>query len=203
VRYAILTTFALCGLAFSAAWADESIVTVNLDSGPAYIVSANYANDFLPQLRATIPGAPKITGVWTPTEIDVTVAHRTFRNLIQDAIKDPTLLFPDLAPNPDASATEKIETAAQLENERFELTLVAKNLDQYARQYVGIVVDDKKLIFCNYADAPNIKPAIDYIFIDKVFVGDGTVHFLQCRFDLEDKSCSNVSLIGSWQRKGN
>jgi hypothetical protein len=46
-----------------------------------------------------------------------------------------------------------------------------------------------------------VDPSTDYIFIQKVFVPDGTMHFLQCRFDSEAKSCSNVSMIGPWQPK--
>jgi hypothetical protein len=69
------------------------------------------------------------------------------------------------------------------------------------RQYAGIVIDGKKLVFCNYSDGAKADPSTDYIFIQKVFAPDGTVRFLQCRFDPELKTCSNVSIIGSWQPK--
>jgi hypothetical protein len=139
----------------------------------------------------------RVGGFWTPTEVDVIVAERVFRELIERAAKDPALLFPDLAPNHDPA---DLAAAAQLENERYELTLVSGNYDSYSRQYVGIIVGGRKLIFCNYSVGAKVDPSTDYIFIQKVFVPDGAVHFLQCRFDPEAKTCSKVSMIGSWQR---
>jgi hypothetical protein len=198
---AILISFAACGLAFSAAWADGPLVRVSLASGHSgYIVPESYAGKHKADLIANIPGPLRIDGFWTPTEVDVIVAERVFRDLIHAAIKDPTLLFPDLAPNPDPAVPADLAAAAELENERYELTLVSSNYDRYSRQYIGIIVDGQKLVFCNYSDGTKVDPSTDYIFVDKVFVPDGTIHFLQCRFDPLSKTCSNVSMIGSWQR---
>jgi hypothetical protein len=200
VRVAILISLAACGVAFSAARADDALIKVTLDSGPAYIVPESYATGHKAELKQSMPGAPRIEGFWTPSEADVIVANRVFRELIQDAAKDPTLLFPELVQNPDATAAANIETAAQLQNERYELSLVSSHYDRYSRQYVGVILDGKKLIFCNYVVAPKADPSADYVFIEKVFAEDGTVHFLQGRVDAEEKTCANVSIIGSWQR---
>jgi hypothetical protein len=202
VRLAILISFAAFGSAFSAAWADGPLIRVDLslDSHVGYIVPESYAENHKADLVATIPGPVKIDGFWTPTEVDVIVADRALRNMIHDAIKDPTLLFPDLAPSTDPAVPADLAAAAQLENERYELTLVSSNYDRYSRQYVGIIIDGQQLVFCNYADVPKVDPSTGYIFIDKVFVPDGSVHFLQCRFDPMEKTCSTVSMIGSWQR---
>jgi hypothetical protein len=200
VRLAILISFAAFGLSFFVARADEPLIKVTLDAGPAYIVTESYATAHKSELVATIPGPVKIDGFWTPTEVDVIVAERVFRELIHSAVKDPTLLFPDLAPSTDPAVPADLAVAAQLENERYELTLVSSNYDRYSRQYVGIIIDGQQLVFCNYADVPKVDPSTGYIFIDQVFVADGSVHFLQCRFDPMEKTCSNVSMIGSWQR---
>jgi hypothetical protein len=200
VRVAILISFAAFGMTFSAAWADGPLLRVALGSRSGYIVPESYAEEHQADLIASIPGPLKIDGFWTPTEVDVVVAERVFGELIQSAMKDPKLLFPDLAPNPDRTAVADLVAAAQLENERYELTLVSGNYGRYLRQYVGIIVDGQKLVFCNYADVPKVDPSTDYIFIQKVFVPDGTVRFLQCRFDPKAKTCSNVSMIGSWQQ---
>ena len=77
------------------------------------------------------------------------------------------------------------------------------NYDSYQRQYVGLIVGGKKIVFCNYSEGTKIDPASDYIFIQKVFIPDGTIHFLQARVDPLLKTCSNVSFIGSWQKQGN
>jgi hypothetical protein len=195
VRLAILIPFAAFGLTFCTAWADGPLVRVALAMGShsGYIVSERYAWEHKADLIASIPGPVKIDGFWTPPEQDVAVADRAFRDLLHSAVKDPTLLFPDLPPNADPAASDS------LEHERNELTLVSRNYDSYLRQYVGIIIDGKKLVFCNYSDGANVDPSTDYIFIHKVFAPGGTVHFLQCRFDPESKTCSNVSIIGSWQ----
>ena len=200
MRVAILLSLAACGLAISAARADQTLIKVTLEAGPAYIVPEEYAADHKADLKQCMPGVLKIEGFWTPTEVDVIVADRVFRQLIRTAAKDPTILFPDLAPNPDATPAASIETAAQLQNERYELSLVSDHYDRYARQYVGVILEGKKLIFCNYAVVPKADASAGFLFIQNVFVQDGTVHFLQSRVDPEDKSCANVSIIGSWQR---
>ncbi len=203
MRHAILISFATFGLTWSAVRADEPMTKIDLGSRPGYIVPEAYATAHQKNLIATIPGSLKIMGFWTPTEVDVLVADRVFHELIHAAVKDPTLLFPDLAPSTDPAIPVNAEAAAQLENERYELTLVSSHYDRYACQYVGIIVDGQKLIFCNYANARQADPSTGYISVEKVFVGDGTVHFLQCRFDPQEKTCSNVSMIGSWQRSPN
>lgn len=193
MRLAITISFAVLGLAFSAVRAEELLVRVTAGSHSGYIVSEKYAEEHKTDLVASMPGPVKIEGFWTPLEQDVAVADRVFRDLIRSAAKDPSLLFPDLKQNsaPDASDS--------LDGERKELDLVSRNYDDYLRQYVGIIVGAHKLIFCNYVNGLKFDPAADYIFIQKVFVPDGTVHFLQCRFDPESKTCSNVAMIGSWQ----
>jgi hypothetical protein len=196
---AILISFAAFILAFSPAWGDEPLVPVGLALGAhsGYIVPENYANAHKADLIASIPGPVKIDGFWTPPVQDVAVADRVLRDLIHDAVKDPTLLFPDLAPDPTAPVNR--DAASELEHERAELALVSGNYDSYLRQYVGIIVDGQKLVFCNYSEGTKADPSTDFIFIERVFVPDGTVHFLQCRFEPLSKTCSNVSIIGSWQ----
>jgi hypothetical protein len=197
VRLAILISFAAFGLTFSAAWADGPLVRVALALGShsGYIVSERYAEEYKADLIASIPGPVKIEGFWTPPDQDVAVADRVFRDLLHGAVKDPTLLFPDLAPNSDPAASDS------LGHERNELALVSRNYDSYVRQYVGIIIGGHKLVFCNYSDGTKVDPSTDYIFIQKVFAPGGTVHFLQCRFEPMLKTCSHVSIIGSWQAK--
>ena len=203
MRLAILIPFAACGMTVSAVRADAPVtetplIRVVLGQRVGYIVPENYAADCKADLLVSIPGAAKFDGFWTPTELDVTVADRVLRDLIHDAVKDPTILFPDLAIDPAANAAAKSDASDQLEHERYALRAVSENYDSYARQFVGIIIDGHKLVFCNYSDGTKADPAADYIFIHRVFVDDGTVHFLQCRFDPAAKACSNVSMIGSW-----
>jgi hypothetical protein len=158
-----------------------------------YIVPDAYATANKADLLESLPGVLKIDGFWTPPEQDVAVADRVFRELIHNGVTDPKLLFPHLSDSPDATGSDS------LEYERNELALVSKNYDKYLRQYVGIIVDGQKLVVCNYSDGPKFDPSTGYLFIQKVFQPGGKVHFLQCRFDPLLKTCSNVSIIGSWQ----
>jgi hypothetical protein len=193
VRLAIMISFVGAGLIFSTAWADGPFIRGAVGSHVGYIVSERYALEHKADLIASMPGPVKIDGFWTPPEQDVAVADRVFRELIHSAVKDPTLLFPNLPKNSDPSVPDS------LEYERNELALISANYDSYSRQYVGIVIDGQKLVYCNYSDGPKFDPSADYIFIQKVFVPGGTVHFLQCRFEPKLKTCANVSIIGSWQ----
>jgi hypothetical protein len=195
VRLAILISCAAFG-ATLAAWADGPLIPCMAGSHPGYLVPESYANAHKAALTATIPGPVKIDSFWTPTEADAFSADRVFRELIEAAVKDPTQLFPDLAPSADAASAESPDS---LEHQQKELVAVDANFDAYARQYVGIIVDGQRLVFCNYSVGTKIDPASRYIFIDDVFVPDGTIRFLQCRFDPEARTCSNVSMIGSWQ----
>lgn len=198
MRLAILISFAAFGLTFSAAWADGPLVRAALGSHVGFIVPEGYAGEHKADLIASIPGLVNIDGFWTPSEQDAAVADRVFLDLIRSAVKNPAPLFPDLAQNPDPAAH------ALLEHEQKELALVSRNYDSYARQYAGIILDGQKIVFCNYSEGTKADPSADYIFIQKAFVPGGTVHFLQCRFNPETKTCSNVSMIGPWQKeKGN
>ena len=186
-------------MTFSAARADNAFARVDFGSYSGYIVPDGYATENKADLMASIPGPVLIDSFWTPSEQDFTVADRAFLEMIHAAAKDPTLLFPDLAPRRDPAAVADPAKARDLEHEQAELALVAENYENYSRQYVGIIIGGKKLVFCNYSDGTKVDPSVDYIFIQKVFVADGTMHFLQCRFEPVSKICSNVSMIGSWQ----
>lgn len=185
---------ALCWM-WGAARADEPFIQVMQGTHPAYIVPEPYAAHHRAELMASIPRHVEIESFWTPTEADVAVAERIFRELLQQAAKNPMVLFPDLGRNSDQFSIEA------LKREQDELVLIGENYDAYTRQYVGIVVLGHKLILCNYADVPKVDPATEFLFLEKYFDPKGTVHFLQSRFDPDWKTCAHVSIIGSWQGK--
>lgn len=198
MRFAILISFAVCGVAISMARADGPLIRVFLGSQSGYIVPESYAREHRADLVASIAGPVKIEGFWTPPEQDVAVADRAFRDLIHAGVKDPALLFPDLAPRTNPNARVSADEAEALEQERKELALVSENYNNYSRQYVGIIIEGQKIVFCNYSEGTKVDPAVDYIFIHKVFA-PGAVHFLQCRFEPLSKICSKMSFIGSWK----
>jgi hypothetical protein len=197
VRLAIHLSLVALGMTFFSARADDAFTRISMDAHWAYIVPENYAAAHKAELVESIPGPVVIDDFWTPPEQDVRVADRVLLDLLHDAVKDPTILFPDLTPNPDPTAPPPRDS---LEYEQNELARVSENYSRYLRQYVGIIVDGQKLIFCNYSEGTEADPSTDYIFVQKTFI-PGESRFLQCRFEPWQKVCSNVSLIGSWQVK--
>ncbi len=178
------------------AYADEPLVQVAIGSRTGYVVPEKYASGHQADLVASLPGAPKIDGYWTPSEQDAVVADRLLREMLEDGVKDPIQVFPDLDVKAEATSPDSPAYEAR------ELALALKNYDRYTRQYVGLILDGRKIIFCNYADVPKIDPAKEYFYLHKYFEPDGSVHFLQGRVDRDWKSCSGVALIGSWEPKG-
>jgi hypothetical protein len=202
VRVAILISLAALGAMCSSARADDAFQRVDLDSQVGYIVPGSYAEAHKAEFESTIPGPVKIDGFWTPGESSAIVADRVFRLMIHDGLKDPALLFPDLAPTVDPNTglkTKSTDNEEELKRQALELVFVSDHYAEYKRQYVGIIVDGEKLVFCNYSIGTKADPSLEYIFTEKFFVPDGKVHFLQCRFDREEKTCSNLSMIGPWQ----
>ena len=197
MRLAIAISFWALSAPWAVLWGGEPFAPITLAFGPrpGYLVSEEYANQHKAELVASIPGEVKVERFWTPSDADVAVAERLFRELLHRGEKFPELLFPDLSPDADSSTTDSVE------HEQRELLLVDRNYDAYARQYVGVIIEGQKLVFCNYSDAPGIDPSKDYIYMEKSFAVDGSVHFLQCRVNAHDKTCTNVAMVGSWLPK--
>jgi len=198
VRVAILISLAAFAAAFSDVRADDALTPITLGTLNGYIVPETYAVAYKADLVASLPGYVKVEGFWTPPEQDCLVADRALRELIHAAAKDATVLFPDLAPNPDPTVPVDENNAKELEHERSELSLISDNYATYSRQYLGVIIDGVKYVICNYSDGTKADPAAGYILIQKTYVSE-TTHFLQCRFEPWQKNITNVSIIGSWQ----
>lgn len=191
----MLISLAVLTVPFFVARADESFRRVTLDAGVGYVVPEEYAEEHKADLLGSIALPPKIEGFWTPSETSVIVAERVLHEMIEDAAKDPIVLFPELADSPGV-ATDEL-----LLNEKHELALVLQHYPGYQRQYVGLIIGGTKFVLCNYSYGTQVDPTSDYVFIQNVFEDDGTIHFLQCRVDPYAKTCTNVSYIGSWQKR--
>lgn len=194
MRLAIAISVLAANAVLSGIHPDEPFIKIAVGSHGGYIIPQSYAEDHRVEVVSSIPGEVTIDGFWTPPEQDVLVADRVFRDAIHDAVKDPTLFFPDLAPSADGT----VPASPELEEERTKLTLVSQNYESYERQYVGIIVDGTKLVLCNYSNGTEADPSTDYICMQKFFASGGKTHFLQCRVDVQAKTCANVSMIGSW-----
>jgi hypothetical protein len=174
---------------------DDALVKCEVAVRGGYLVPVSYADAHRADIVSTLPDGPDIDGFWKVSEQIARVADRNLRETIEDAIKDPTLLFPDLTPGGDASVPDSIEF------ERTELKLVFEHYNSYQRQFVGLVIDGRQYMLCNYFIGPGLDPAAGFVSIQKVFKPDVKMHFLQCRFDWDYKKISNVAMIGPWQEK--
>jgi hypothetical protein len=188
----MLISFAV--LAWAMARADEPFVRVATGMRSGYIVPEAYAEAHESELMGSLTGPPKVEGFWTPTEANVVMAERVLRERVEDAAKDPTLLFPELANSTDSTSLD------QIHNEKVELELIVQNYESYQRQYVGLIIKGNKVVYCNYSDGTTVDPSRNYVFIQKVFDDSGRIHFLQAQVDAGTKVCSNVSFIGSRQK---
>ncbi len=195
MRLAFAISFGLASLVVSLARADAPFEEVDLDNGTCYIIPLEYAKVHKAEIVKSIPGEITIDGFWEITDTNVRVSERIFRELLHNAEKDPKVIFPDLSADTEASSPESISHQQQ------EIALVNRNYHSYVRQYVGIIVNGVKLVLCNYSDTTKADAATDYLYLEKYFVENGDVHFLQCRIDPHEQTWSNVSIIGTWQKK--
>ena len=192
MRLAIPISVLAVGFLCGTVRAEEPFLKVTMDAGIGYIVPEEYATKHKAELLKSIPGEVVIDGFWTPTEQHVTVAERVFRETLQQAAKDGTVLLPNLA---QATSPEDLATLAR---EQKESEAIGRNYGAYARQYVGVIIDGVKIVLCNYSDAKKVDPATEFIYLEKYFVSTDKTHFLQCRVDPRLKTWSNVSMVGSW-----
>jgi hypothetical protein len=197
VRLAILISLAVLGWStLPAAGApvvdSDALVPCEVGEHGGYLVPVGYADEHRSDILATLPDEPDVDDFWKVTEQIAIVADRMLREKLEDAAKDPTLLFPDLPPGSDASLPNSIGY------QKLELKLILEHYGAYHRQYVGLMMGGHKVVLVNYAVGLATDPAAGYVFIHRFFIPHRS-HFLQCRFDWDEKLISNVSTYGPWQ----
>jgi hypothetical protein len=195
VRLAILISLGVLGLGATGVRDDDAPVKCEVGTHGGYLIPVGYAEAHRADIVSTLPDGPEVDGFWKVSEQIAIVSDRNLRETIEDAIKDPTLLFPDLTPGGDATVPDS------LEYQRNELRLVLEHYGAYERQYVGVVIEGREFVVCNYALGPDLDPAAGYLFIHKIFQPGSRLHFLQCRFDWDYRKISNVAFVGPWQGK--
>jgi hypothetical protein len=194
VRVAILISLAALSLVETAAQGDPALISCEVGPHGGYLVPVAYAEAHRADILSTLPDSPELGDFWPVSEQIAIVANRNLREAIEDAAKDPKLLFPDLVPGGDSSSPDS------LEYQRTELGLVLQHYDAYLRQYAGVMINGRHFVLLNYVVGPNLDPAKGFIFIHRTFE-PGKMRFLQARFDWDWKKLSNVSLYGTWQEK--
>jgi hypothetical protein len=112
-----------------------------------------------------------LTGFWEPSVNDAAKAEGCIRRYLVSVQDDPNL------------------DAYQKEN----VVFILNNLEEYQRQYVGILVDGEKRIGCNLFLS-------DHSFADwervPVFLIDGGKYFWQIEYDLPKDECINFYIHG-------
>lgn len=106
---------------------------------------------------------------WTPNILDLTEAEISIRkHIIYEMENEANQFF------------------------KRQLIEIGKNFKQYKRQFVGLIVDNKKMIWCNYLLEDNQSFKTDF---DKI-VQDGGSAYWRIFFNVENKSCLNLQVNG-------
>lgn len=188
---AILISLAAPGVPLAAD--DAPLVKCEVGPHGGYLVSVAYAEKHRGDILATLPDEPQVDGFWKVSEQIAIIADRNLRETLENAVKDPTLLFPNLTVGKDASQPDS------LEYQRNELKEILAHYGSYQRQFFGVIIDGHERVQLNYAMGTRQDPAKGFLFIQRIFEPD--MHFLQARYnwDYDIKTISNVSMYGSWQ----
>jgi hypothetical protein len=112
-----------------------------------------------------------VTGYWEPSLDDISKAEERIRQYLVSAQDDPNL------------DTYHRESAA----------FIVANLEQYRHQYLGIVVDGAKRIWCNSFFSDRSFPDWERV---PVCVLDGGRYFWQIEYDLSKDECINFYVHG-------
>jgi hypothetical protein len=112
------------------------------------------------------------TEFWEPSVDDVSSAEVCIRRFLVSTQTDPKL------------------DAYQKEN----VTFILENLEEYRRQYVGIVVDGEKRIWCNLFFVDDSFPDWKRVPVD---VDDGGNHFWQIEYILPNDDCIHFRVHGT------
>lgn len=116
---------------------------------------------------------------WTPTAGEAIAAEKAARDLIARAQKDPKVAFPN---DPDNA----------LSMDRRQLGEIDKKYSKYGIHFIGVTVNGKKEIFCNYfcLDAIHqLDPTHDFIFFYK-----GGSCFWRVEYVPATKSCTGLEI---------
>jgi hypothetical protein len=111
------------------------------------------------------------TGFWGPSIDDVSRAEKCIRQFLESLQRDPNL------------------GTYQQENVAF----ILENLEQYRRQYVGVVVDGEKRIWCNMFLSDHSFPDWERV---PVFVLDGGKYFWEIEYSLPRDECTDFYVHG-------
>jgi hypothetical protein len=175
--------------------ADEAMTPVTFDVGVGYVIPQEHAAEHKADFLAGLTEYQQDIDFWTPSPEDVVMAERVFREWLQGGAKDPAAVFPDMGTNPSGYPP------GEPEFERQEMALIVQNYGSYARQYVGLVVQGRKVILCNYFAGLEADPAGGFVFLQKAFAKDKGIHFVQAWYDPDARTCSELVMVGLWQKE--
>src|SRR6202012_3701274 len=106
---AIVISLAVLVLGGTAAENDSALVPCQIGTHGGYLVSVKYADAHRTDILATLPDEPQVDGFWKVSEQIAIVADRNLRETLENAIKDPTTLFPNLTAGKDTTSPDSVE----------------------------------------------------------------------------------------------
>jgi hypothetical protein len=146
------------GTTLSVVHADDQFKLLIVNGHNRYIVPAAYAQKPVSFVRRQLADAltreqnRKGVAFWTPTPLQSLQAEVAVHKFILESVHQTTLAFPDIDQwkgNPRA-----MEQAAK------ELERVKRDYEKYVGQFVGIVIDQKKYIYCSYFSRSQLQNSV-------------------------------------------
>lgn len=133
-----------------------------------------------PSCGIYVDGKP-CTKFWTPTIADAKNADAAVWKFVSDKIKETKTTYPNL------SDTDKRNSK--------ELPKIESNESKYGRQFVGIIFEGKKYIYCNYfgIEGPTDETGAATYFNQ---VDDGGYWAWQIYYSPDTKSCFGLKING-------
>lgn len=132
-------------------------------------VILNKTSEFLPYKK-----------LWIPTEKDTEKAL----DVIVNFLKKPE----------NYNWSEIVDDHRDKNYIRESINRIYNNLSKYRVQFLGVIVDDKKIIYCNFF--PNREGDFTYWKEDLVVVMDGGFWFWQVEYDVKTEKCVNLQING-------
>ena len=100
---------------------------------------------------------------------------------------------------PSTEQTQKALVSVQAflnQSKHHDIPKILANTKNYRVQFVGVLRNGKKVIWCNFFPAPDKDDEFHYWKRDKVEVMDGGFSFWQIDFDPTKNSCSEFKVNG-------
>jgi hypothetical protein len=173
----------------------ERMFPVYTTENPGLIVSKE---DFLANRLAVQTYLGSTVGeddFWVPTIEQVNHAESAVKQAVDNGTKDSSPFY-KMAAVPAGVSSKAIESSREAE-----LSSVQSLYARYFRQFVGLILNGRKFIFCNFVQPEDLDNMSEYpapAFVPSANARMERLHFIRALYDVETGRCSETSLVGEY-----